>query len=214
MTSRSFTTLFVSVGYPIALHITILLKKPVIGFMVMLAVLAIHLTLIIIRLKKDIFTKVYFGMAMLALFSLLVYVARTFGPAYPLFIPPLVINAFLFVLFVRTLLPGHTPLISSISKAMHGKLPPELGGYTRKLTLIWALFFAVMFLESLLLSIFAPLEVWSLFTNILNYIFILLLVVGEYIFRIYYLPNIKHSSPIHVIIHMVKRGFVSSMRAK
>lgn len=214
MTSRSFTTLFVSIGYPVALHITILLKKPVVGFMVMLTVLAIHLTFIILRLKKDILIKAYFGIATLALFSLLVYVARTFGPAYPLFIPPLVINAFLFVLFVRTLLPGHMPLISSISKAMHGRLLPGLDSYTRKLTLVWALCFAVMFLESLLLAIFAPLEVWSLFTNVLNYIFILLLVAGEYIFRIYYLPDIKHSSPIHVIIHMVRRGFVSSMGAK
>jgi len=214
VTSRSFTTLFVSIGYPLALHITILLKKPAIGFMVMLAVLAIHLMFIILGLRRSTYIKVCLGIAMLAPFFILVYLARTFGSAYPLFIPPLVINAFLFVFFIRTLLPGHTPLISSISKVMHDKSLPELDRYTRKLTLVWSLFFAVMFLESLLLAIFAPLEVWSLFTNILNYIFVLLLVVGEYIFRLYYLPDIKHSSPVHVITHMVKHGFVSSMRAK
>lgn len=40
--------------------------------------------------------------------------------------------------FAATLLPGREPLISRYTRFDFGRLPPDLGAYTRALTLLWA----------------------------------------------------------------------------
>jgi len=40
--------------------------------------------------------------------------------------------------FAETLLPGREPLISRYTRFDHGRLPPDLGPYTRFLTVLWA----------------------------------------------------------------------------
>jgi uncharacterized membrane protein len=109
-----------------------------------------------------------------------------------LYLMPVLINTTLAILFGRTLLPGRTPIITRFSILLRGKLEPRVLGYTRRVTQLWTLFFLILALVSLLLALLAPLHIWSLFANILNYLFVLLLFVGEYLFRIHYLADLEH----------------------
>jgi len=111
---------------------------------------------------------------------------------YPLYLMPVLINTTLGVLFGRTLLPGRTPLITGISIRLHGKLEVGVADYTRHVTQIWTAFFTLLLIESLTLALVAPLEIWSLFTNILNYLFAGLLFVGEYFYRVRHLDHLEH----------------------
>ena len=119
----------------------------------------------------------------------------------------------LFFIFFKSLLPGHTPIISYISKLERGFMTEELARYTRGLTWVWAMVSLGLLLEAALLAAFAPLEIWSLFTNILNYIFVAALFFGEYIFRLYHLRHLQHKSPIRVMLSLARRGIVGITRS-
>jgi uncharacterized membrane protein len=109
-----------------------------------------------------------------------------------LYLPPVIINVGLAVVFGNSLRHGKTPLITRYSVLLRGKLEPAAISYTRNVTYIWTAFFSIMALELVLLAIFAPLNVWSLFANILNYLFALVLFTGEYSFRVRHLKHLEH----------------------
>jgi len=109
-----------------------------------------------------------------------------------MFLPPIVINVLLAAYFARTLGSGQVPLITKFAYMTDGRFIPEKANYTRALTQAWVLFFVLIALESLLLAIFSPPEIWSLFTNFINYLFALGFFVGEYFLRRLILPQITH----------------------
>lgn len=103
--------------------------------------------------------------------------------AIALFLPPVVLNIALMLLFGGTLYPGKTPLIQRFMQLERtGDLPPALIGYAHHLTWIWTALFAMMALVSAALALLAPLALWSLFANILNYIFVGILFIGQYLY--------------------------------
>lgn len=109
-----------------------------------------------------------------------------------LYLPPVIINVGLAVVFGNSLRQGKTPLITRYSILLRGKLEHAVISYTRNVTYLWTAFFSIMALELVLLAVFAPINVWSLFANILNYLFALILFTGEYNFRIRHLKHLEH----------------------
>lgn len=99
-------------------------------------------------------------------------------------LPHLVTNLFLMWLFARTLKDGREPLITSIARRVHGSLKPEIEIYTRHVTYAWSLFFLLQVAVSLGLYIFASLQTWSMYINVLNVPLIILMFVCEYTYRI------------------------------
>lgn len=109
-----------------------------------------------------------------------------------LFLPPILINSFMAWLFGHTLRPGRRPLIERIISALHGghdDIDATVVGYARRLTFAWtALFIALATINfalaalatpgGLLLAtgitppITVPLEAWSLFANVINYLIV------------------------------------------
>ncbi len=59
-----------------------------------------------------------------------------------------------------------------------GQLAPDLARYTRNLTAAWAGFFVVMAVISATLAVTGPLAAWSLFSNLLNYLLVVLFFVA------------------------------------
>ena len=118
-----------------------------------------------------------------------------------LFLPPILINLLLCVLFARTLGADSIPLISAFARIVHGQELDEVTQrYTRAVTQLWVAVFTLLALVSLLLALFAPLEIWSLFTNFINYILVLVVFFIEYQVRIRRLSHLEHP------------GFVGFMR--
>lgn len=106
-------------------------------------------------------------------------------PNTAMYFPSVVIPLFFFGVFSLSLLPGRMPLASQVAILRHGSLSPKLKRYTRNLTITWSVILIAISLEALLLAAFAPLEVWSLFANVLNYAFVISFLFGEYVFRTY-----------------------------
>ncbi len=106
-----------------------------------------------------------------------------------LYLPPLLISGSLFLVFSRSLLSTNEPVITRIARIIFKENDPEILGYTRQVTQLWNLFFALIFIESALLALFAPIEIWSIFTNILNYLFIVIVFTLEYLYRRFRFAN-------------------------
>jgi len=104
----------------------------------------------------------------------------------PLYLPPVLVPAFLAWIFGQTLLRGRTPLIERLVLVLHGPdTVPEDGvlAYARHLTQAWAVLFIGLAATNLLLAIFAEPEVWSLFANLIAYVIVLVFFVAEYAYR-------------------------------
>jgi len=96
---------------------------------------------------------------------------------------PVFICLAFFLLFVRSLGAGKTPLITRVARLAEGSLSESAEVYTRRLTWFWSFVFLLLVLETILLAVFAPIEVWSLFTNVVNYIVVMMLFILEYFVR-------------------------------
>ena len=113
-----------------------------------------------------------------------------------LFVPPAALNLGLATLFARTLEAGREPLISAIARAERGTLEPDLAIYTRRLTAVWAIFFAGAAAFSIWLAAMSTPEIWGWFVAVGNHIAVASLFLGEYIFRRWRFPQYRHASPL------------------
>lgn len=111
---------------------------------------------------------------------------------YLLFLPPVVIPLLLLVIFGRTLRRGREPLITAIGEAARGPLSANMRTYTRVLTQLWCLVFVVMLVWSAILPWLKQPELWSWFTNIINYGVVGVLFVGEFMLRKKLFPTHNH----------------------
>lgn len=145
-------------------------------------------------------------LALLFAYPVVVHLSVISGGSSPslVYLPPVLINLALFILFARTLLSGRTPLVTRFALVVREPMDRALARYTRRLTAAWAAFFAVMTLESGSLALFAPVEIWSLFTNFLNYSFILVFFIVEYHVRLRCLAGHSHPSFLSFCRMLVK----------
>jgi len=111
---------------------------------------------------------------------------------FALYLPPVVLPLTLWAVFFRSLMPGRTPLITGIARAVRGSLSDELSRYTRSVTVMWCFLFIILSMGSSLLPLVTSPQVWSLFANFLNYVFIVLVFVGEFIYRQYRFRDLEH----------------------
>ncbi len=118
---------------------------------------------------------------------------------YLLYITPIIIPLGLLIFFGRTLFSGRKPLITAISESVHGPLPPAMQKYTRLLTQLWCLVFVIIILWSAILPWLQRPELWSWFTNVINYGFVGAFFVIEFMVRKKLFPEHKHPSFIQYI---------------
>lgn len=101
-------------------------------------------------------------------------------PETVIYLPPVLINLALLLVFGRTLLPGQTPLITRLALLMDQNLSAAASHYTRSVTWVWAVYFLLMTISAIILAVVAPVEIWSAFANFLQYLMVPLLFVAEF----------------------------------
>jgi len=130
-------------------------------------------------------------------------IAGSTAPLLLQFLPPVVMIGFMAWVFGHTLRPGRTPLIESIIRALLGpedSVNEDVLRYARRLTGVWTALLVVLATISAVLALCAnpdgllltfgmqpavtvPLNLWSLFANLLNYLLVAALFVGEFAYR-------------------------------
>jgi uncharacterized membrane protein len=104
------------------------------------------------------------------------------------------IHGALAVVFALTLRPGHEPLITALARRVHTRLAPGMAAYSRKVTIVWTLYFIVMGTLSIALYAFAPFEVWAAFANLATPVAMILLFVAEYLVRYRLHPEFERAT--------------------
>lgn len=171
------------VFYPLVVHLLIELERPWLAVAGLVATSALYLWLLAGLQRRSgahpAWLGLYLGLIALGVTNLLT------DTHYALFFPPAIINGAVALVFGLSLRPGRTPLVTQMMRFEYGgALPPApLAAYGRRLTQVWTGYFAAVVAVSVLLALTAPLAVWSLFTNILNYVLAVLLLFAQFFYR-------------------------------
>lgn len=169
--------------YPLLVHFLILMNVPVVA-VVGLVITSLVYFYTMLQVRQSARTRLaWIGMyALLAVVGLVNLLTHT---VYALYLPPVFINLALMLLFAMTLRGDSMPLVERMMRMEYpnGDLPQPLVRYARNLTRVWVGYFATIVLISLILAVTAPLELWSLFANVLSYVFAILLVLVQYAYR-------------------------------
>ncbi len=183
-------TLVLTLSYPISLHLTILQGYTQAAVWLLLILAIAHSLLIIIAGQRRLTELSAPAIAIIAVISLFL------NDATVLYLPPILIAGGLLFLFGRTLMPGEEDLISAFAKRVEGESDEVVLKYTRRLTWVWTLFFAAMLIESIVLALFAPIDTWSLFTNLINYLLIAGLFLLELLYRMFHFRRLPSLSTL------------------
>jgi uncharacterized membrane protein len=145
-------------------------------------------------------------------------------PLLPLYLPPIIVPAFLACVFGNSLRPGRTPLISQLIELLHaqGEERPEeaVWSYARKLTAAWTALFVALATFNMLLAAFAEPdgllraggiepglavshETWSLFTNLIDYLLVAAFFAIEYAYRRQKFPRQPYRNMFDFLRRMV-----------
>jgi uncharacterized membrane protein len=171
-----------SLSYPILTHIAISQGY----FKLALSMFGIIAGLFLLRRNKqeEIKTTFCFDLALWAgLIMSFFYITLADTVYFALYMPPVLILFFFVFIFSRSLFPEREAILTKVARIVFHDDNPETAVYTRQVTWVWTCFFILLLTQTILLSLFAPIEVWSLFTNVLNYLFMCILFIVEYIYR-------------------------------
>ena len=91
--------------------------------------------------------------------------------------------------FARSLSSGLVPLCTQMAEKLHGPLTPAEVTYTRRATVAWAIFYAVLTVAIVALFFAASARVWSMFVNFATFGLIGLMFVAEHAVRVKALPG-------------------------
>jgi uncharacterized membrane protein len=116
-------------------------------------------------------------------------------------LPSVALNLMMAGAFGVTLLPGRTALIQQIAAWSMAPEPvsPGFARYLRAQTLVWSIFFVLMAVTSVVLTLAAPFEWWSLFVNVLSWPLIAAVFLGEYVVRRTWFRDLPDHTPLQTM---------------
>jgi uncharacterized membrane protein len=97
--------------------------------------------------------------------------------------------------FAQSLRPGREPLIVMFIRLTRGDVPPEVLGYARRLTLIWAVVMTLLAAELMVIAAVAP--DWLRIMATTNVCLMIALFAGEHVVRVMTFPHLPRYSPLH-----------------
>jgi uncharacterized membrane protein len=197
---RSALAVLLLIAYPILTHVAMSTGFVYLGWMAWLCLAALVLMAVSARRR-------------LAGFVLLMVPLALVDAETLLKAPPVVINLALAAWFGMSLKKGEEPMIGWFARLERGdELSPELATYTRRLTVLWTVFFVTMAATAALLAAFAAAETWSIFANGVDYVLIGVLFVGEYAYRRVRYRHYRHASLVDLVRTVVRSGRLAPRR--
>lgn len=195
-----------SCAWPLSLHTAILMDAA--DWAPWLTALAAALAALLWALAVHRLYVMFFAAGIIVFLAALVVTA----PMILLFAPPVIINLVLAVIFGMSLLAQRTPVISVFARLEQGELPADLTRYTRQLTWIWTIFFVTMAVTAIILALFGPVKSWSFFTNVVNYMLVVLLFVGEFLYRRRRFRHYHHATLLELVQNVRGAGLLSRQK--
>jgi uncharacterized membrane protein len=108
--------------------------------------------------------------------------------------------------FGRSLRSNRVALCTQLADKVHGPLSPREVRYTRRVTVAWTVFFFLVATTSVLLFLFAPFRIWSVYINFCVLPLVGAMFVAEYVVRRRVLPDCRRAG----LLATVRVYFASS----
>lgn len=176
--------------YPFAVYFALAANRP--GLAIALSMLSLAVLAMAVPRR--------WRLIAIALLTLVAVIGFATGLGIELsYAPPIVINLGFAAWFGLTLRAGREPMISRFARIERGTLAPDLVAYTRRLTLVWTLFFLAMAAISAALSALPSAAPWAWFTTFGNWICVAALFFVEHLYRRRRFAHHPHASPMKVI---------------
>lgn len=123
-------------------------------------------------------------------------------------------NLTMALFFGKTLRPGHEALISQLARRIEGGvISDSKARYTRWVTVAWTTFFCLNALVSTVLFLGAPVVVWSVHANLMTGPLLVVMFLGEYLVRMFFLPAHERPSLMTVVRAYRQATRQSAMRS-
>jgi len=116
------------------------------------------------------------------------------------------IHGLLAFVFGLTLVGGRESLVTALARRVHGAMTPTMAAYSRKVTVVWTVYFVAMALLSLALYALAPFATWAAFANLATPLAMVVLFVGEYLLRYRLHPEFERATLSQAIHAYADRG--------
>lgn len=187
-------------AYVLLVHLSIVLDQP------WLAGLALIVLAAALLYKPLAGRRPAAWIGLLAAAGLSAWTVRQGLTLYALYLPPILLPLGMLWWWAGSLRPGQTPFVTRIASLIRGPLPPDYAAYTRGVTQLWVGVFTLLALAGIGLALWASPEIWSLFTNFLNTVFIGLVFVLEYAWRRYRFRHMDHPGFFEFIRKVAKAG--------
>src|SRR5262245_25488864 len=100
----------------------------------------------------------------------------------PLKLYPVLVNAALLGVFAYSLI-SPPSMIEHFARIREPNLPAQAIGYTRRVTQVWCIFFAVNGVIALITALWTSSATWMFYNGLIAYLAMGLLLAGEYVFR-------------------------------
>lgn len=188
-------------AYPVLVHLAVVWSAPRLEWLALVVMCAIPLYPGLRAWRAERW------LALLALAGALHWLTRVGGGMYALFVPPVVTPAAVLAVFAGSLRAGRVPLVTRMARAGHAPLEAPVLAYTRRVTVLWVAVLAAIAVGNAALAVFAPLAVWSLFSNFINYILVALVFVLEYVYRQLRFPAHVHGGFLTHLRLVVRTGY-------
>ncbi|WP_116135655.1 hypothetical protein [Trinickia diaoshuihuensis] len=96
---------------------------------------------------------------------------------------PIVVNASMLVAFGATLVGGGPSMVEKFARVRRPELDARAVRYTRRVTQVWCVFFAINGAVSTLCALWASRALWALYNGLITYLLIGVLIAGEIAWR-------------------------------
>lgn len=104
------------------------------------------------------------------------------GSAESMLYYPTLVNLVLLIVFVHSLLVPPA-VITRLARIREPELPPAGVRYTRKVTVVWSVFFLLNGSASIYTALWTTAETWTLYNGLIAYLLIGALFAGEWLLR-------------------------------
>lgn len=169
--------------YPFVVHFGLIESS----YIPLLLLAALCLFLYVIRYYKTLVLS-------LAVIAVSWFLMQTGELASLYFLPPILINLAIGIIFLNGLGRGKTTVIEKYIVLLEGGITEKEHRYARRLTMVWAVVLMLLMIESVMLAALASHQVWSLFTNFINYLLLAMMFIIEYQVRIRVFVEKQHMS--------------------
>lgn len=184
--ARQDSMVYCILAYPVLVHLSVLAGSPPLAGLALVALYCGFAYRALAQRRAG----AWLGVPAVA--ALAAWLVHLGAQLYALYLPPVLLPAAMALWWAPTLRAGRTPFVTQIARSLRGELSPEHAAYTRGVTVLWVVVFALLAAAGAAAALWGSPALWSHVTNVFSPLLIGLVFAVEYAYRRWHLRHESH----------------------